>query len=228
MYSHYWHTKIDIMHSSTIFLHTIFLNYCPVKDLGVTFLMWWVIKRYVSLSITSSLGSNTASEMLTTPGFWLLNTDKTVAVSNPKFIQKWSRPLGNTNTSPSLRIFRNGWFCVSMNPASTMPLLTKNISEALGWEWSLTKPLTLKSVLAIERPRVFRPANSAAVTRVTEEPKKLSVSPGWVSLEVLKSGALMLFGFLQGKPLMKMACVPSGDVGHVFWRLSWSAEQSLV
>ena len=67
---------------------------------------------------------------------------------------------------------------------------------------------------------MFRPANSAAVTMVTEEPKKLSVSPGWVSLEVLKSGALMLFGFLQGRPLMKMACVLSGDVGHVFWRLS--------
>lgn len=74
---------------------------------------------------------------------------------------------------------------------------------------------------------MFRPGNSAAVTRVTAEPKKLSVSPGWVSLEVLKSGALMLFGFLQGKPLMKKVCFPR-EVGHVSWRLSESDKEILV
>ncbi|KAM2977919.1 hypothetical protein FF2_014809 [Malus domestica] len=89
-------------------------------------------------------------------------------------------------------------------------------------------PSILKSVRAIERPSVLRPGKSAAVTRVTEEPKKLSVLPGSVSLEVLKSGAAMLFGFLHGKPLMKMVCFPGGDVGQVSWRLSESAEQILV
>lgn len=125
--------------------------------------------RPISLTDKSESGSNMASAMLTSPGFWLLRTEKMVASSYPALMQKWSSPRGNTNTSPSLRTFWNSWFLVSTNPAITRPLLTKNISEALGWEWGITKPSSSRSVLANERPSVFRPGKSEAVTMVRDE-----------------------------------------------------------
>ncbi|KAJ6882659.1 hypothetical protein NC651_029054 [Populus alba x Populus x berolinensis] len=79
----------------------------------------------------------------------------------------------------------------------------------------MVKPSTSRSVLAIERPRVLRPGKSAAMSRVSDERKKLSVSPGLLSFDDLKSEATMLFGFLQGKPLMKTVCLPVVAVGQV-------------
>ena len=62
---------------------------------------------------------------------------------------------------------------------------------------------------------MFRPGKSAAVLKVTEEWRKLSVSPGLLSFDDLKSEATMLFGFLQGKPLMKTVCLPVVAVAQV-------------
>ena len=77
---------------------------------------------------------------------------------------------------------------------------------------------------------MFKPGKTAAVKIFNEERAKFSVSPRWLSFDVLKSGALMVDGFLQGKPLMKMVCF-SGSVvavGQVSWRLPQSAKQVLV
>ena len=76
-------------------------------------------------------------------------------------------------------------------------------------------PFTPRSVLEIERPRVFKPGKSAAVTTVVAERRKFSVSPPLLSLDVLKSEATMVVGFLQGSPLKKTVCCCSVvDVGQ--------------
>ncbi|XP_061356220.1 probable trehalose-phosphate phosphatase G [Gastrolobium bilobum] len=49
-----------------------------------------------------------------------------------KSLVKWNKALGNTKTSPTLRIFWKNWFWVSTNPANNTPLVTKIISVALG------------------------------------------------------------------------------------------------
>lgn len=76
------------------------------------------------------------------------------------------------------------------------------------------------SVLATDRPRVLSPGKSAAVKIAVEEPGMLDVSPAWLSDDDLKSEAVTVAGFLQGKPLMKVFGSGSVAVGQVSWRLS--------
>lgn len=62
---------------------------------------------------------------------------------------------------------------------------------------------------------MLSPGKSAAVTNFSDEWMKLSVSPAWLSSEVLKSDAVILVGFLQRSPLMKIGfseCVAAGQM----------------
>ncbi|KAK3419474.1 hypothetical protein EUGRSUZ_G00032 [Eucalyptus grandis] len=100
-----------------------------------------------------------------------------------------------------------------MNPAMTTPFNTYIISALLGCECSKTMPSTSMSARAMERPSVLRPGKSAAVAMVTADPQKLSVSPGLLSFEFLKSDELMFAELLQGYPFMKRTIDVA--VGHM-------------
>ena len=78
---------------------------------------------------------------------------------------------------------------------------------------------------------MLSPGKSKAVTMTVDERAKFSLLPDWFSFEDLKSEAVTVAGFLQGKPFMKMGCCAAVvvAVGHVSWRLSLSnAQQRLM
>lgn len=76
----------------------------------------------------------------------------------------------------------------------------------------------------MDNPKVLRPGNSAAVTMVTEDRRKVSVLPSWLNSKFLKSEVVMFDGFLQGKPLMNTVS-EDVSVGQVSWRLSLFADK---
>ena len=69
---------------------------------------------------------------------------------------------------------------------------------------------------------MLSPGKSKAVIMAVDERKMLSTLPAQFSFEDLKSAAVTVAGFFQGKPFMKMGCraTVSVAVGHVSWRLS--------
>lgn len=90
------------------------------------------------------------------------------------------------------------------------------------------RPSASMSDRPMERPRVFRPGNSEALTIFIEEQKMLSVEPAFCNSEVLKSSDVMFPGFLQVRPLMNMDCFLGGSAGQESCRLSsQSAKQNL-
>ncbi|GFZ17284.1 hypothetical protein Acr_26g0005540 [Actinidia rufa] len=118
-------------------------------------------------------------------------------------------------------------------PAFTQSLHFTNIEHLRGYwvrVWQ-DQASTARSVLAAARPRVLSPGKSKAVIMAVDEWKKLSVLPARFSFEDLKSEAVTVAGFLQGKPFMKMGCraTVAVAVGHVSWRISPSnAHQRLM
>lgn len=150
---------------------------------------------------TAGVAVNSVNAMDCVPGSWLLNAARAEAALSPLFFWKWTRPLGNTNTSPFLTVLEIRVLAVVMKPTSRSPSRTNKISVARGWVCGGFTPPGAKSTRDIEMPKVLRPGIFSTLAVVTTDPTEPVIFPGFARPSKAKSEAVMFASLLHAKPL---------------------------